>query len=404
LVGLVHRDVSPNNLFLTSDGTLKLLDFGISKFQYGANRTTKTRTGMVRGTPSYISPEQILGKSVDRRADVFSLGVILYELLAGRRLFARFTDYDTLAAVLRDPIPDLQKIRAGVSAELAAAVIKALSRKPDERFESAAEFRRALTAAQPPAGRQKLVMYLRQRFPEKLASRHVTARLPMDSQEDKPRTVKLEELRADATGTAPQLSSSNVVLALPPTEDTTALRTTVPETLDDEIPELETSAVKDVTPEVVHKWRLDWTSLLLGIGVAVLALAGGASFLMHRGELSLELQMTPLESHLLNLVSPDSKIPATYSPLMLPYRGQEGRDASESSRSSRKSARKAGYLTVDAAPGVELFLDGRSIGNAPLVRHRLKAGVYRLVTRVDGKTRRTRVSIRRSREKVVVLK
>ncbi len=144
-VGLVHRDVSPGNLFVTVDGIVKLLDFGIAK---AAWMSRKTRTGTLLGKCEYMSPEQARGAApVDRRSDVFSLGIIAWEMLCGRRLFRRESEYETLRAVLRAPIDRPSFLRPTVPDALDDAIMRALERDPDDRFRNANEFRHAISEA-----------------------------------------------------------------------------------------------------------------------------------------------------------------------------------------------------------------------------------------------------------------
>jgi serine/threonine-protein kinase len=138
---IVHRDVSPSNIMLGRDGRVKLLDFGVAKARTHA---TKTRSGVVKGKFAYMSPQQCLGHPVDGRADVFALGICLWEALAGRALFQRDSEYATMSAVLQDPVPSLRGIRSDVPADLDAIVQRALAKQPDQRFQSALELQAAL--------------------------------------------------------------------------------------------------------------------------------------------------------------------------------------------------------------------------------------------------------------------
>ena len=156
--GLVHRDVKPSNILLCNDGRVKIADFGIAKAD---DQTELTREGSLIGTASYLAPEQLTGGPVDARADLYSLGLVLYECLTGRVPF----DGDTGAAValarLHTTPTDPRRLRADVPPRLAGAVMGALARDPDDRFASAAAFRAALldtglpteapAAAAPPA-------------------------------------------------------------------------------------------------------------------------------------------------------------------------------------------------------------------------------------------------------------
>jgi serine/threonine protein kinase len=143
-LNLVHRDVSPPNIMVCSDGDVKLLDFGIAKAR-GAN--SRTRTGTVKGKNAYMSPEQILGKPLDRRSDVFALAVVMYEMLAIRRLFHRDSDFLTFKAITEEPIPDIRERRPDLPAGMRAALLQAMARDPSGRFDSAQAFGNALRNA-----------------------------------------------------------------------------------------------------------------------------------------------------------------------------------------------------------------------------------------------------------------
>jgi serine/threonine-protein kinase len=144
LLSVVHRDVSPPNIFIGADGVVKLLDFGIAKAR-GAS--SKTRTGTVKGKNAYMSPEQILGKPLDRRSDVFALGAVLYELLAVKRLFHRDSDFLTFKAITEEPIPDIRERRPDLPAGMREVVLRALARDVNARYPTAKEMADAVRAA-----------------------------------------------------------------------------------------------------------------------------------------------------------------------------------------------------------------------------------------------------------------
>ncbi len=141
LLNVVHRDVSPPNIMVCGDGTVKVLDFGIAKAR-GAN--SRTRTGTVKGKNAYMSPEQILGKPLDRRSDVFALAIVMYEMLAIKRLFHRDSDFLTFKAITEEPIPDIRERRPDIPPGMRAALIQAMARDPNGRFETAQAFANAL--------------------------------------------------------------------------------------------------------------------------------------------------------------------------------------------------------------------------------------------------------------------
>lgn len=139
--GIVHRDLKPANVFLTRSGAVKLLDFGLAKMLSDDeinDEGTLTRKGRIVGTPAYMAPEQITGVSIDVRADVYALGVMLYELLADRRPFRYEKRRELLRAHLLEPVPKITEARPGlwVHPALEALLMRALAKDPFERFDN----------------------------------------------------------------------------------------------------------------------------------------------------------------------------------------------------------------------------------------------------------------------------
>ena len=142
LLGLVHRDVTPHNLFVTYEGCTKVVDFGIA---LAAERLcAPTNHGQLKGKLAYMSPEQIRNEAVDRTTDIFALGIVLWELTTGQRLFRRDTDLDTLERAQACEVPRPSSIVRGYPAELEGIVLKALARRREDRFTTARELSRAL--------------------------------------------------------------------------------------------------------------------------------------------------------------------------------------------------------------------------------------------------------------------
>jgi len=141
LLQVVHRDVSPENVFVTYDGVAKVMDFGVAS---AARKRHRTQAGMVKGKFAYIAPECLRGAKADRRADVWGIGVIAWELLTGKRLFRRESDLDTLHAVNDGPIPRPSDVQPDLPPELDAIVMRALAREPDARYATTRELARDL--------------------------------------------------------------------------------------------------------------------------------------------------------------------------------------------------------------------------------------------------------------------
>ncbi len=167
-LNIVHRDVSPANILLGYDGGVKVADFGIAK---AAHRTTETRSGTLKGKVAYMSPEQCVGEAVDRRSDVFSLGIVLYELLTVRRLFKGENDFLIMASLVLGYVPPPSDYRPDLPAELEEIVLKALANKPEDRYPTAEKMRLALESFAARSGLRTssttLADYVKQQFGER---------------------------------------------------------------------------------------------------------------------------------------------------------------------------------------------------------------------------------------------
>lgn len=171
--GVVHRDVSPQNLFVLYTGVAKVVDFGIARSNDASGE--RTATGILKGKLAYMSPEQIEEHPVDRRTDLWALGVVLWEVTTGQRLFKRPNDAATLMAVLRDEIPPPSSLNADYPKRLEAVVMKALERDPARRYQSGTEMARALEAwlasERSPVGTDEVGELMQTLFAERIAFR-----------------------------------------------------------------------------------------------------------------------------------------------------------------------------------------------------------------------------------------
>ena len=143
--GVVHRDVKPDNIVLTEQGAM-LLDFGIARAIANSETQRVTRSGFTVGTSAYMSPEQAMGADVDERSDIYSLGCVLYECLAGKPPFSHPLESHVLQLHQRAPVPRVSGIRSNVPPALSAVVHRALAKDPGERWQTAVEMRQALQA------------------------------------------------------------------------------------------------------------------------------------------------------------------------------------------------------------------------------------------------------------------
>jgi serine/threonine protein kinase len=247
LLGVVHRDVSPQNILVTFDGGVKLIDFGVAK---AAGRMTRTQTGALKGKYAYMSPEQVEGEELDQRSDIFALGIVLWEMVTGSRLFRADSDVATLKAVSRCDVVPPSEQNANVPPELDPIVMKALARDRDQRYPTAEDLRLDLenwiarTAAQGSAAH--LSAFMRKLFDERLTREGSKG--------------PLADVDPNAHGFAPGSTSSG--RRSPSESDSRSL-----------VPRKRTSGGQSkVDPET----RTDPKLLIVGSALAVVLLVGGA--------------------------------------------------------------------------------------------------------------------------------
>jgi serine/threonine-protein kinase len=193
LMGLVHRDVTPHNLFITYDGTVKVVDFGIAKV---AGRLSSTRAGTLKGKLAYMSPEQVRGAEIDRRTDIFALGVVLWELTTGQRLFRTESDLETLEKVQNCVVPRPSSLMRDFPPALESIVMTALAKEPDRRFQTARDFSRALqqflVRQGMLVGPEEVSGYMRSMFGDRIQRRNDHLRWAAEVTQ----TINIDEFRA----------------------------------------------------------------------------------------------------------------------------------------------------------------------------------------------------------------
>jgi serine/threonine protein kinase len=344
-LNLVHRDLKPSNLFLTTQGVAKVIDFGIAHF-HDAERT-ETRTGIFRGTVFYTSPEQAKGLEVDGRADLFSLALVLQELLVGRRVFSQKNEAAALTALLFDPIPSAHSDEQVIPPRLAETLQWALQRKPQERPRDADALAQALRGSLPPEevwDNTRLSEWVRRRIAE------------TPSQSLSTRTMELESIH-------------------PGSPDGKSGR----------------------HPARQHVRRAVFVgALVVLVGVAALVMIPRSQ----ESGTSAATSTPPLPS-------PAEK-PAPRSLIVTPPVASEALDAGPRKRpfshavASKMSA--PGWISVDSRPEwAQVFLNGQEVGPTPVFRHRVLAGKFRVEAKTaDGRSQTRTVVLKAGAEEKLV--
>ncbi len=218
--GVVHRDVSPENIFVTYAGPTKVVDFGVARWK--SQSQDRTVAGELKGKIAYMCPEQLREEIVDRRADIWSLGVVLWEVTVGRRLFRRKTDAGTVYAVLNDRVPRPSRFRPDYPPALAAIVARCLARDRDHRYQTALEFARALeqwlASTGKPTGTGEVGEYMHSLFAEQITFRekllrttHVEAPVEEVSEVWRSSPIDVAEVESSARDSIPEARPSSPV-------------------------------------------------------------------------------------------------------------------------------------------------------------------------------------------------
>src|SRR5262245_32976362 len=180
IVGLVHRDVSPQNVLVTYDGVVKVVDFGVAK---ATNRASgETRAGQLKGKIAYMAPEQLRGDRIDRRADVFAMGILLYMMSTGRHPFRGDDEPYTIKQISSDePAVPPTTLIANYPPALEQVVMQALAKDPAKRYPTANDVVVALSRAMPPSTDEEVAAFLRALLPDRLEKRKLTIKSALDA-------------------------------------------------------------------------------------------------------------------------------------------------------------------------------------------------------------------------------
>ncbi len=378
--GIIHRDVSPQNILVTFDGIVKIVDFGVAK---ATERASKTKSGVLKGKYAYMSPEQVRSKPMDARSDVFSVGVVMYELVTGRRLFKRDSEMKTLDAVISAVVPKPRRFDTSVPPEVEAVILKALSLRPEDRYPSAQEMQLAVEEVmielQLPASSAHLAAFMQKIYggeaedEDKYAGRGSRSRSElMRKMESLPEVGDRAALKLERTASFTPMSG------LKPAEPSVRE------------PTRNLLMPRKAAPQKRRPWLMPafvLMALLLGVGgyFAVSYLMKGATAEVEPAA-ALEPSVRPPPSP-----PPETRAEPEPEPRPEPKPEpqpetrpepvpQKTHKAKRPPRKRRRAAVKkpAGLITVTTEPPADIFMDGRKLGRGSIERLKVKAGKHKL--------------------------
>ncbi|MFN0248657.1 MAG: serine/threonine-protein kinase, partial [Kofleriaceae bacterium] len=344
---LVHRDISPTNLYVTSAGLVKVLDFGVAKVR-GA---TETEVGTIKGKQQYMAPEQLLGEPLDRRADIFALGIVLFELATHQRLFKRASDYLTARAILEEVIPRADTIDPAIPASVADVIAKALSRSAADRYATADELANALVVAMNEHGG--------------LAKQATIGAVVASTDELSAQRTRQAKV-VDAARARSNLSAMDTSLS--PTRSLRGEKTTV-----------------DANPGRVM------TRVLLSF--ALLAAVVAAAVIVHvvrRPEGAAIQTAAPAIDAQVEARSAVAVDATVEQPVELPVEPPEVEMPPDNARVPKKP----GTISIDSTPFATIYIDGKRIDVTPLLNRSLPAGRHKIrAVLADGRSKELSVDV-----------
>jgi len=387
--GIVHRDVSPHNVLLSWEGAVKVSDFGIAKAK---SATEATASVFIKGKPAYMSPEQANGEALDGRSDLFAVGVMLWEMLLGRRLFIGEDTRATLAAVLFGQIPRPRSIRPDVPKDLERVVMKLLERDLPARYRTAEEAIHDLLecADAPRNGRESLINLLAERFPNDARVRQSLVRSRGGASRT-PAVSGFDHTMADGSPVAALPSLGAQMSAPTGTIEGPRKRT----------------ALKLIVIALVT----------IGSGAATFALVAsrtqGSDGSAGAGTGETRVATVPADAPppppAPDVAPPADATSAAATPIDAPVPVDAAppidapkKDAS-STQSAQPVAKKFGFLTVRAFPVLTMNVDGKPMGDTPLTKKKLAVGKHtlRLTNAGTGATERVNLEIKENETLVI---
>ncbi|HEY4176347.1 MAG TPA: protein kinase [Kofleriaceae bacterium] len=361
--GLVHRDVSPSNLFVTATGIVKVLDFGIAKVRGAA----ETEAGTIKGKTQYMAPEQLLGEPLDRRCDVFALGIVLFELATHQRLFKRASEYLSARAVLEEDIPRADAVDPAIPAAVADVIAKALARNKADRYDDAAALSRALEAAMASHGG--------------IAGPSAIAQVVTSTDELTAQRTRQAKVLAAATGTRPARPAT-----MPVGTSVTSAATRV---VDPEPTQVAPRPTKSTSP------------MLMTLLVFVVVFAGAGltyRYALHGDPMPDEDSVAsshpgrerPLENT--DATRPIKRVAVPALPDAAVAEPTEGSDIEMPAEHARP--KKPGTVSIDSTPFATIFIDEKRVDVTPLLNYSLSPGKHRVrAVLSDGRKKEVSVDV-----------
>jgi serine/threonine protein kinase len=366
---IVHRDVSPQNIMVTYEGVVKVVDFGIAR---AAGRQARTQLGSVKGKIAYMSPEQARGETVDATCDVFALGVVLFEALTGTRLHEGDDDLRVLQRLgLNEPLPSVRSRRPDVAPELDGLVARAMSVTPGERFPNGIEMQVALEGwlrtAPPPSSSFELRQFVQQLFADRLRARSMTV-------EGMAARVTDREVPALQVGPIPD----SPVRERPTAPESAPQRGTQP-TVASRPPKPVMSPAKQAVvarpPEpprapVKRPSRGPW---IIAAGAAAGLAIGGIWAMRAPPQQPVVIHAPPAPVVKVQPAPAPTPPPAAAEPAPTPAPQPEPAHAPV-----KPVAKSKGKLRLETDPYTQVFMHGRKLGDTPLIDVELPAGTHQL--------------------------
>ncbi len=388
--GIIHRDISPQNILVTFEGKVKIIDFGIAKAAQSASRT---RSGVLKGKYAYMSPEQVRGKQLDPRSDLFSLGVVLYEMLTARRLFKRDSELSTLDAVLESEVPSPKRFDGTVPKEVEAVLFKALARDPRDRFKDARQMQLALEevmiSCKLPASSAHLAAYMDEIFHDSLQQQQQMEQLTNS------KLMKMMESLPSASGPGPKMERTKpfapgmLVSGAESSEKRELTRNLVPSVHSNEI-----KARKSVT----------WHWAVIGLLAMILGVASWLLVKTLANSTSVEKIDLATMEHGENIVADPTSHPKVQKPekhqpdpntdnhgsrddsLELGLNLAEPDKKQPLEKPVKKPVKKIthGWANISTDPAAAIYMGGRKLGDGSLKGLRLRVGRHKLVAKLPN--------------------